>query len=417
MPLLLLALLFLLTEVAIAQRPSDSFDNAVFNAPKGWRRVESGGTLIFIPQDLRSGERVLIALLPSEVLSSNFRDWFKAKIRQSLQDGERIVKESDLLEQRVEEGYDTLVKLIETRDSAGYSYHRLYLGARPGNRAEMVLYLASSAELFKRYGDTFQGFALSLDYKSARSSDISKEATSTLTSPPKINKPTGGLSGLYTGNKYRLNYNTLTNTYEHKNVNIHYIFSPDGRVYQGLPKGGTLENFDMDLATRLEPKKVGRYEISGNKITLSWPDSAGSPSDYKPTSWGMKIGDTPFYRVKPWNGLKLDGTYSVKSFVNTSSRISGEGGIAGENVLIFRRDGTFESSGFTGYAASTSNVNTAATVKRSGRGSYKITGNTLELKFNDGTTLRSTFYVHPQNESEPRPGLIVIDGTYYLLRD
>lgn len=402
-----------LTVSATAEDPSDSFGNAVFDSPQGWRRVESDGTLFFIPPDLRGGSRVLIAVLPGEELRGDFRQWFEATIEQSLQNGERIVRAGELKSQRAAEGYDTLLKIVETRDREGYTYNRMYLAAHPGNRAEMVLYLASSTELFQKYSGVFERFITSLDYTNSRVGRLDQ------VKKPDLNKPTGAgqLSGLYTGNEYRRQFNVMTKYYDNINVKIHYIFSPDGRVYSGLPKGGTLEQFDMDRAEREDAANVGRYTISGGQIRFTWANGQRDPVVFQKGSDSITLGKTTLYRVKKWDGLRLDGTYSVRSFTNLSGGIGGAGGISGEDILQLRRDGTFESAGFTGYTSSGSQVNASASTKTSGRGSYRITGNVLELRYADGKVVRATFYVHPENERQARPGLIVIDGAYYLLRD
>lgn len=397
---------------ANVQNPSDSFGNAVFDSPQGWRRVESDGVLFFIPSELRGG-RVLIAVLPGEELRGDFRQWFEATIERSLQNGERLVRSGELKSQRAAEGYDTLLKIVETRDREGYTYNRLYLAAHPGNRAEMVLYLASSTELFQKYSGVFEKFVASLDYTNSRMGRRELEREVPLKKPV----GTGQLSGLYTGNEYRRQFNVMTKYYDNINVKIHYIFSPDGRVYSGLPKGGTLENFDMDRAEREDAANVGRYTISGGQISFAWASGQREPVAFQRGSDSITIGKTKLYRVKSWDGLRLDGTYSVRSFTNLSGGIAGEGGVSGEDILQLRKDGTFQSAGFTGYTTAGARVNAATSTKTSGRGSYRITGNVLELRYADGNVVRATFYVHPENEQQARPGLIVIDGAYYLLRD
>lgn len=409
---------FSINAIAVStENPSDSFGNAVFDAPRGWRRVESDGTLFFIPSDLRGGGRVLIAVLPGEELRGDFRQWFEATIEQSLQNGERIVRAGELKAQRAAEGYDTLLKIVETRDQTGYSYNRLYLAAHPGNRAEMVLYLASSADLFQQYSGVFEKFVTSLDYANSRLARKAPEAPAKVPDAPTRKPATGEqLSGLYTGNEYRRQFNVMTKYYDNINVKIHYIFWPDGRVYSGLPKGGTLERFDMDRAEREDAANVGRYSISGGQIRFTWTSGQRDPVAFQRASDSITLGKTTLYRVKTWDGLRLDGTYSVRSFTNLSGGVA-EGGVSGEDILLLRKDGTFQSSGFTGYATSGSHVGAGTSSKTSGRGTYRITGNVLELRYANGNVVRATFYVHPENERQARPGLIVIDGAYYLLRD
>ena len=90
--------------------------------------------------------------------------------------------------------------------------------------------------------------------------------------------------------------------------------------------------------------------------------------------------------------------------------------MSGEHKIAFNRNGQFAQQDFVGYVGSGSSANSSTSSRRSGSGTYRILGNTLELNYSDGRREQYSFFVYPENVKEARPGLIVINGTSYLLR-
>jgi hypothetical protein len=228
------------------------------------------------------------------------------------------------------------------------------------------------------------------------------------------------LEGLYVGTESRQDFNPATGYYDYKVRQIYYLFFPDGRVYYGLPKG-VLDDFNFERALNEDPKNCGTYQISGDQIQFNWQntDSKGAEKSvsYRPGNNNIQIGQTTFYSVKKFDGLQLNGFYSAGSFVNTSNRSLGtQGGVGSEQAIIFGSDGTFIDRGFIGYTGSTDDVGSGSSESNTNSGTYSITGNTLELSYQDRSSRRYSFFVYPENVGETQPGLIVIDGKAFLLR-
>lgn len=400
---------------------SSRFGNSIFKPPDGWKRLEQSQALVFVPNDLQQGQRCLLALLPGQELQGDFRKWFDSALSDSLK-GERVVSRNEPAAQRADEGYDTLYTVVVTESKTGQQEYRFYLAAHPGTRAEMLAFLAAGKEVFDRYQPVLMEFIKNWNFAnvSAKPTERTPDRGPSDTVGAARPASSGGLEGLYVGTESRQQFNVLTKYYDYIVRQIYYLFLPDGRVYYGLPKGGSLSRFDFARAQREDPKNCGTYRLLGNQIQFNWPDSKpNQPVAFSRSPDGIQIGRTRYYRVGRFDGLRLDGTYSVRSFTNTSAP-GVEGGVSGEKRITFSQDGRFSQQGFVGFAGATQggsgDVGAATRSQSSGSGTYRISDNTLELSYSDGRRQRYTFFVYPENVNQPRPGLIVIDGTSYLLR-
>src|SRR6185369_3522682 len=101
------------------------------------------------------------------------------------------------------------------------------------------------------------------------------------------------MQGLYVGTESRQDFNPATGYYDYKVRQIYYIFYPDGRVYNGLPKGGTLDSFDYERARSEDPKNCGTYQITKDQIQFNWParDNNGQnqPTPFKSSGNNLQI--------------------------------------------------------------------------------------------------------------------------------
>jgi hypothetical protein len=168
-------------------------------------------------------------------------------------------------------------------------------------------------------------------------------------------------------------------------------FLPGGRVFARLPEEG-LENFDYDAAVRKNPEARGTYVVSGNVVRVTWPSGGGKI--FKRTADGELWEDRTNYTPLPKaTGLKLDGIYAVQW--NEQSR---------QRVIGFTPDGRFEERGFLDM------INWHPRDIDHGSGTYRISNNTLELRYTDGRVLQINFYVFPEELNKPRPSVIYINS-------
>jgi hypothetical protein len=393
--------------------------NVLFKEPFGWKRLEQDGAVIFVPSDVPLKRApCFLAILPGQDLESDFREWFDA-VLQSAQSGLKVTKGGQVSASNTEEGYQILYTALVANDENGLPTYRFYLAAHPGNRAEMIAFVATDEDSYRRYQPVLEEFLKSVDFVNRHTqpptpNKENKEAEPER-KPPASNSPS--LEGLFVGTESRQQFNPVTKYYDYIVRQVYYLFLPDGRVYYGLPKGGALSNFEFRRVQDEDPKNCGQYQVLNNQILFNWPDGRNNtPLNFtRRDQESIQLGRTVYYRVARFDGLKLEGIYSVKSFTNTSAGGS-VGGVSGERAITFSSNGQFEEQGFVGFAGSTSNVGSATSSRSSGSGTYRIVGNTLELNYSDGRRGRFTFFVYPENVKEPRPGLIVIDGVSFLLR-
>ncbi|KAF0236006.1 MAG: hypothetical protein FD167_4560 [bacterium] len=391
--------------------------NVIFTPPSGWQSFNQTGITAYVPGDKPPAQAsTFIAILPGHDFSGNFREWFDLVLAQ-LHKNSKILLKGDITETTDDDKqYKVLFTSVKIQTEDGNQAYRFYLGAHPGEkRAELFMFSSNSQEEYNRYFPVLKEFLGSTDFINV----VEAKSNTPLSSPsPSKAKPTGnGLSGLYVGTESRQQFNVNTKFYDYIVRQIYYFFSPDGRIYYGLPKGGTLDNFDFDQAQKSDPNNCGIYQISGSQIQFRiGSNSANPPIAFSNNQGSLQIGRTKFYRVEQFSGLRLNGTYAIKTFTNTSSG-SNIGGVGGEKQLVFSRDGKFAQSGFVGFSSSGNSGGVTTSSKTSGSGTYRVVGNTLELTYSDGKKVIHTFFVYPENTNEPRPGLIVIDGGAYLLRD
>src|SRR5262249_6702798 len=141
----------------------------------------------------------------------------------------------------------------------------------------------------------------------------------------------GGLDGLYVGTQSRQQFNMLTHLYDYIVTQVYYIFSPDGRVYSGLPKGGGLDRFDFTRAQREDPKNCGSYRLLGDKIQFTWNGVAeAQPRTFQRNQDSLRIGGLWVHRAARVDNLRFDGTYGRQNFINTSAGAGVQGGASSE---------------------------------------------------------------------------------------
>lgn len=217
----------------------------------------------------------------------------------------------------------------------------------------------------------------------------------------------GELEGLYVGTESRQQFNPNTKFYDYVVRQVYYVFLPGGRVYRGLPQGGALDGFDCETASQ----GCGAYEVNGDTIRFNFAaGGASQPVAFERASDRLRIGATNYFRVEPADASQLSGIYARRSFTNLSGGAGvASGGVAGETAIAFDGDGSFESTGFIGFAAGGAGATSSS---EGDAGSYTVEGTTLELTHADGRRTRHTAFLMPRESN-----VLVIDGATYLKRD
>lgn len=220
----------------------------------------------------------------------------------------------------------------------------------------------------------------------------------------------GALDGLFVGltTSQRVGIGNVPTTYFE---NVFYLFFPNGHAYRGVPKGG-LDRADFSRLRSADPSRFGAYRITGSTIELRWDDGQTKTDSFVRRSPGeIVVGGVDLTAVRSV-AARLDGAY-----VATSSAPFAKTGAAdavsstSEHLIRFTTDGRFAQRG----AGIFENPTGSGDIPSSGdAGTYRVSGNTLELT-SRGTTRLITFFVAPEHVDSPRPGLIFLDGIPFWL--
>jgi hypothetical protein len=169
----------------------------------------------------------------------------------------------------------------------------------------------------------------------------------------------------------------------------HYYFWSDGRYCLGLPTGG-IDSEPADFAQLRLAQACGKYRIADEQLVLQPQD--GAPSLTKALS--KREGDrflldgNETSKVAAWSANQtLDGQYSALVVGSQMNRQS----------YIFRANGSYQ---FTSVPVTSADGGPA-----SYSGSYKLSGNTLQL---NGAPMPNRLTVYPVKQ-----GALMIEGTVF----
>ena len=394
--------------------------NVLFNPPKGWQRLDqNGGGVLFIPAKASADNPpCTIGIFPGEDFRGDFKEAFNQLLARG-KGGAKVLVEPQITEIRDDDdAYSILLAQTVLQDNDGQLSYRFYVAAHPENRLEIFAFFAESESVYKEYYPVFVDFANRIDFVSYLEAKNSKPKSNGNVAPNRSNSGNApsnratvgkGLSGFYVGTDSHTEFNFSTHYYDYIIRHPRYLFLPDGRVYYGMPTGGSLDNFNFAQLQQQDPKDCGRYQLSGGKIQFQFGTDAPYTQDFAQTSDSVTLGNIKLYRVDKFDNFQLQGLYGQGTYVASA-------GVSGDHKIAFTKDGRFQKSDFVGVVVTGSQANAATSESRAGEGTYQIKGNTLELRYRDGRQEKLTFYVYPENVGENPPGLIVIDGGSYLLR-
>lgn len=164
-------------------------------------------------------------------------------------------------------------------------------------------------------------------------------------------------------------------------LDLSWIFlGNDGTIVKDPENGVNPINYTAELNNNA--KNVGKYKIEGNKLNITW-------SDGKKTSWSLEYRNGDISAMdggivsRPKgvpDNYKLSGQYSAGAVLPNVSSV---------HTLVFSNNGSFtlNKSG----AVSTRDVSAIST--SDSKGTYKISGNTLWLNFDNGNKEIAVIYI------------------------
>jgi hypothetical protein len=420
-----------LSLVSLGHAQSSQIGNILFDTPKGWQQLEQGDFTLLTPPDVTQDRLLAILFTDGTETTGDARTTFETLLADALDTGETLEDESETTVTPSATGLTVYSKVLVVRDSEGLQTTRVYLGYDAASRLEVIVVAANDLSLFDVYRDELTAFQQSVILASS-TAEASQNPLSSAPRNPLANSPSQAatlpatqikLQGLYYGNELRNQLNFATNTYEFRAVNYFYLFSPDGRVYYGLPPAKWIENFDADEMAKQDSSNLGYYSVSGEQITLSFPEAEPYTQAFSQTNERLFLGSVQLDPVKPLpSGFTLSGTYYYQSFTNLSTPggvdAGGiEGSVSGQSTITFYPDGRFDSSSFVGSLSTGTAANATSSETQSGSGTYSVQTYRLILSYDDDRQQTVSFFINPQEEVSSTPGLVFIDGVGWLRQE
>ncbi|MDP2997177.1 MAG: hypothetical protein Q8N47_06795, partial [Bryobacterales bacterium] len=150
--------------------PGMRFGNLQCRPPQGWRMAEQNGSLTFIAPDSSRGQEAAIVLAPGRPFAGDFRAEFDKWVR--------LISSRDMapgygeVQQHGGAGYDILTQAVVVGPDPAHRGIRLFVAANPGGRFELILAMASSESLFRKYQAEFTKFLESVEYDEAPAAPV-----------------------------------------------------------------------------------------------------------------------------------------------------------------------------------------------------------------------------------------------------
>jgi hypothetical protein len=163
-----------------------------------------------------------------------------------------------------------------------------------------------------------------------------------------------------------------------------YVYSDDLEDTEGLEDANCAKTYPSGFPV------CETYTVKGNMLQVGLE----KPEVFKRTKDGLEIDGDEWDVLEPLDGLKFNLAYYTQRIYGA---IIGTGGGSSSTDLSLRKDGRFtrESSnsfffGATDTGTSTGNITAGVggSSSRSNNGSYKVYGNTIEFKYDDGRTIK-----------------------------
>jgi hypothetical protein len=165
-----------------------------------------------------------------------------------------------------------------------------------------------------------------------------------------------------------------------------YLLLNDGSLYSN-PVVSPYE-FDVAVSKQKEPKKWGTWKISGNAITVTWP--ARNKTERWEKNW--------FWARPAAGNEKIDGAFVNMAGAGNTALGGNVMTVSSKNIL-FNNAGRFAlTSVSVGSNYADYGISTAAYSKKDEAGAYSLNGYSIELRFNNGTTMRRSFYFYPKDK-------------------
>jgi hypothetical protein len=376
----------------------------------GWKMEENRGRFLFKPTAVFSdgNKEFSYEVMPLERSEGkSFDEWFSGSIEKNMRNsGISVPKSKD----KKNISYSTLSSYSgKVTDKSGHIWYVAYMAYRTNNQQYRLAKLFSSPDI-TYYTNCMKSAAMHFGklakqegaFETTMQVDVAKNNSPVpLTPPTVIEKSASPRNTIANADNETRPVRGLKAT-EIKGIviNLEYSYGVGGAViseytpYLLLNDGSLYSNpvvspydFDVALSKQREPKKWGTWKISGGAITVNWP--ARNKSEKWEKNW--------FWARPAAGNEKIEGAFT--SMVGAGNTTGGNAMTVSSKNILFNTLGRFALTGvgvgtnYTDYSIAT------AYSKKDEAGAYALNGYSIELRFNNGTTMRRAFYFYPKDKA------------------
>ena len=176
-----------------------------------------------------------------------------------------------------------------------------------------------------------------------------------------------------------------------------FFFGNNGMLVRNPVNGVNPINFAAELENNKD--NVGNYKLAGKKMIINWQNG-------KSTEWSIETKGSELTAIDggvvsspdpmPAN-YRLSGQYAASAVLPNVSSV---------HTLVFSKDGTFTLN----KQGTINTENVSALSKLDSKGTYKISGNTLWLNFENGVKQVAVIYIWDEGEGKK---LLIINTSSY----
>ncbi|MDB5174706.1 MAG: hypothetical protein JWN51_3479 [Phycisphaerales bacterium] len=378
--------LLLLTPPAWGDAPQTiSVGGLVVTVPSDWVQKRNENGLVLKPEGIVLWDQCTFTLLGGEAFSGSLKD----RLTEEWNGFEKLGQIPDDDKGKID-GEGNAVELASRSGTLQLQNGRTLcvwlLIAKANDRIERMVFVATRAEEFTKYGKDVVGMINGLKYV-----------------PP---KPAEALTGVCFGI-----------VYIHGNVRAEpWIFLPGGEAYHGFPYGGPA-HMDVEALRKTNKKNFGQYRTDGKEVVVTMPGEE-PPTRFVESDgvWAATVTrpfedrrQTSRFHWEYWtdqvetqlriaklpgcDGMKFAGTYKMvengrRHALRTAKPTS---------TITFTADGEFVEDGVVCEMdpgepqVGTNKRKPSLAPPAGGRGKYSIAKNTLDFVYDGGEKVSLTF--------------------------
>jgi hypothetical protein len=374
----------------------------------GWKMEENRGRFVFKPTAVFSDENKEFSyeVLPLERSDGrSFDEWFTGCIEKNMRISGFTVPKKD----KKNISYSTLSSYSgKVTDKAGQIWYVAYMAYRTNNQQYRLAKLFSSPDI-TYYTNCMKSAAMHFGklakqegaFETSGITDMARNNTPAPITPPTVieKAPTPhNITENGTGPVRGLKATEIKGVV----INLEYSYGVGGAViseyapYLLLNDGSIYSNpvvspyeFDVVISKQREPKKWGTWKLSGGAITVNWPSRNKSERWEKNWFWARPAAGNE----------KIEGAFTSIYGAGSAAMGGNVMTVSSKNILFstlgrFALTGVGVGTNYTDYSVAAS-----AYTKKDEAGAYSLNGYSIELRFNNGTTMRRAFYFYPKDKA------------------